>query len=406
MANSDKTIAIAGAGIAGLTLAIALAKFGFRVVVAEKQTVPSEYGAGLQISPNARRVLNMLGLDENFAANSFAPEAIDIYPHNAEKPINSVQLGAFASQRYNGIPYAVAHRADLLNCLYRAAKKFANIDMHFGVEDIDTTPAANGVSIILKDQRGTPYPVTARALIGADGVRSPTRINHVNGQAPKFTGYIAWRTLMPLTHLDAHLSTIHTSLFWGPDYHVVVYPLPHQQRANVALFTRHSRKNVSREDEIALDPNRISIKKNNILSAFLDSFYDQFTLWPLFGVNCETWYKGNIALIGDAAHAMLPFQAQGAAMGMEDAGLLAVLLAGEANNAKAFAQYQKLRKPRVDKVQQQSAKNGKIFHMRPPKAWARDFVVARQSPDAQLKRLDWIYAHDPFEGMLDKSNTA
>ncbi len=122
MANSTKTISIAGAGIAGLTLAIGLAKFGFRVVVAERQKSPSEFGAGLQISPNAQRVINALGLTNDFAANSFAPDAIDIYAHKRDTPLNSVQLGNFAANRYDGLTYAVAHRADLLNCLYRAAK--------------------------------------------------------------------------------------------------------------------------------------------------------------------------------------------------------------------------------------------------------------------------------------------
>lgn len=400
MPDIGKTISIAGAGISGLTLAIALAKFGFRVVVAERQSAPSEFGAGLQISPNARRVLNSLGLSDDFAANSFAPEAIDIYPHKHTRPINSVQLGDFATKRYQGVPYAVAHRADLLNCLYRAAKKFANIDMHFGIEEIDATQSADGVSILLKDQRGTPYPVTARAHIGADGVRSETRIKHFGGPKAQFTGYVAWRTLAPLSHIARHLPIDRTSLFWGPDYHVVLYPLPHQSQANIALFTRYSSRSVSRDEDLKLNPQRFSLKENSVLAPILDSVYDQFTPWPLFGVRCKNFYHKNMALIGDAAHAMLPFQAQGAAMGIEDAGLLAVLLATEPDNGKAFARYQALRKPRVDKVQDQSAQNGKIFHMRPPKAWARDFVVARQSPEAQLKRLDWIYAHDPFEGML------
>lgn len=400
MANSTKTISIAGAGIAGLTLAIALAKFGFRVVVAERQEAPSEFGAGLQISPNARRVLNALGLGEDFAANSFAPDAIDIYPHKRPTPINSVQLGDFATNRFDGVPYAVAHRADLLNCLYRAAKKFANIEIHFGVEDIDLTQADGGVSILLKDKSGVPFPVTARAHIGADGVRSDTRVKLLGGPKPKFTGYVAWRALADIDDVAQHLPMNHTSLFWGPDYHVVLYPLPHQGKVNIALFSTHKHKSIARDADIKLDPKRLSIIENKVLAPILDSLYDQFTPWPLFGVTCDHWYKNNIALIGDAAHAMLPFQAQGAAMGMEDAGLLAVLLAAEPDNAKAFAQYQTSRKPRVDKVQKQSAKNGKIFHMRPPKSWARDLVVARQSPDAQLKRLDWIYQHDPFEGML------
>jgi len=121
---AGRTIYIAGAGIAGMTLALALAKFGATVVVLERNPRVQEVGAGLQISPNARRVLNQLGLDKAITARSFEPQAIDVYPYRASRPVVSLELGAVMHQRY-GVPYAVMHRADLADALYRACKRFA-----------------------------------------------------------------------------------------------------------------------------------------------------------------------------------------------------------------------------------------------------------------------------------------
>src|SRR5690349_3365459 len=136
MASSGRTIYIAGAGIAGMTLALALAKFGATVVVAERNKQVQEVGAGLQISPNARRVLNQLGLDKAIAAKSFEPAGIDVVPFRAKRPLVTLQLGGIMRERY-GAPYVVMHRADLADILFRACKRFANIDMQFGVRNID-----------------------------------------------------------------------------------------------------------------------------------------------------------------------------------------------------------------------------------------------------------------------------
>ena len=132
----------------------------------------------------------------------------------------------------------------------------------------------------------------------------------------------------------------------------------------------------------------------------MESISEPWTAWPLFNVKTDTWFKGNVAILGDAAHAMLPFQAQGAAMSIEDAGLLATILASETNNAIAFGKWQNLRQPRANRVQDQSQRNGFVFHMSPPLSWARDAVVAGKTAEGHLERLDWIYAHDAFEGML------
>jgi salicylate hydroxylase len=393
----DKTISINGAGIAGLTLALALAKFGFRVVIAEQNPSISEFGAGLQISPNARRVLNACGLDRQISDHSFEPDGIDIYRHGKPEPLAKVTLGDFAKKRYENVPYAVMHRADLAQQLFLATKKFPNIEILFGVSDTEVEDTPDVVSVIIHRDNQPPFPITARAHIGADGVRSQTRIAHLGGHKPQFTGYVAWRAMADFAQLENDVSKHRTSLFWGPDYHLVLYPLAQREQFNIALFTEFS---LPLEDGDTPEVSNKSLRKNKTLPKIMESVSDHWTAWPLFEVKHQNWFKGNVAILGDAAHAMLPFQAQGAAMAIEDAGLLAAILASEPDNKVAFEKWQSLRQPRVQKVQETSQKNGKVFHMSPPTSWARDAVVSRLSAEGHLERLDWIYAHDPFEGML------
>ncbi|MFT6658913.1 FAD-dependent monooxygenase [Maritalea sp.] len=393
----DKTISINGAGIAGLTLALALAKFGFRVVIAEQHHEISQFGAGLQISPNARRVLNELGLDKALCAHSFEPEGIDIFRHGKPDPLSQVTLGQFAKDRYDGTPYAVMHRADLAQQLYKATKAFPNIEILFGATQTRVEDLGDAVSVIIERDGKPSYPLTARAHLGADGVRSVTRTDVLGGKPPQYTGYVAWRAMANIEQLSGILSTERTSLFWGPDYHMVVYPLQQRKQFNIVLVTEFS---LPLEDSDTPEISNKSLRKNNRLSSIMESISDPWTAWPLFGVKTNTWYKGNVAILGDAAHAMLPFQAQGAAMSIEDAGLLAAILASETDNATAFGKWQNLRQPRANKVQDQSQKNAFVFHMSPPLSWGRDAVVSAKSAQGHLERLDWIYAHDPFEGLV------
>src|SRR5215475_5582404 len=145
-----RTIYIAGAGIAGMTLALALAKFGATVIVLERNKRVQEVGAGIQLSPNARRVLNQLGLDKAITAKSFEPAGIDVVPFRAKKPLVTLELGQIMRERY-GVPYAVMHRADLADALFRACRRFANIDMLFGVRSFDAVTHARGLSIVVEE---------------------------------------------------------------------------------------------------------------------------------------------------------------------------------------------------------------------------------------------------------------
>lgn len=393
MAGQGRTIYIAGAGIAGLTLALALAKFGATVVVLEKRRRIDEFGAGLQISPNARRVLDRLGLDRALSSVGFEPEGIDIYPHGATRPLTTLRLGQAARDRF-GVPYAVFHRRDLIEVLHKACKRFANIDIVFGVNRFDVATHARGMTVLVDESGGRAREARPFALVGADGVRSTTRTGLLGGPDSVYSGYVGWRALLPLTALEGIAATDRTSLMYGPGFHAVIYPLPRHGNANVALFTREPEARAFAEPA----PHMPSFRKRLVLSqrlqALMAAIGDTWTHWPLSFVAARQWHAGPIGLIGDAAHAMLPFQAQGAAMAIEDAAILAPLLITEPDAETAFRRYEGLRQARTRRVARVSAANGRAFHLEWPLSLGRDAVIAMQGPLGHFRRLAWLYDYD------------
>lgn len=387
--RAPKHICIAGAGIAGLTLALALGKLGARVTVLERNDGIQEYGAGLQVSPNARHALNSLGLDAALETAGFEPEAIDLFPFRAQKPITSLILGDTVRQRY-GLPYIVMHRADLAQALFLACKRFANIDIRFGVKKFELKSFADRVEITYHGQTEPPQNITAAAFVGADGVHSHTRTSYLGGQAAVYSGYVAWRALLDINELAPDLSITRTSLLWGPRFHAVVYPLPHRGTINIALFAKETSAVAVGSDE---RPSTIDKSLQDPRFAKIIGLVKQWRQWPLSTVQTSRWHEGRVGLIGDAAHAMLPFQAQGAGMGIESAAMLAPLLMQHDDPATAFDIYKKQRLDRVTRVAKLSEKNGEIFHLRQPMSLARDIFVKTRGPKGHLPSLDWLYEY-------------
>ncbi|WDR03692.1 FAD-dependent monooxygenase [Devosia algicola] len=231
---------------------------------------------------------------------------------------------------------------------------------------------------------------TAFALIGADGVHSSTRTNLLAGPPAIYTGRTAWRALVPIPALRSYLDSEHTSVLLGPDFHLVAYPLHHRGQFNLALFVDTPIADVqSRRAPTLSGKSEPSARLSGIMTAVAK----QWGAWPLYTVEAPSWFNGNIGLVGDAAHAMEPFQAQGAAMAVEDAAVLAPLLVGEPDAASAFSKYQATRQPRVQRVMRTSHSNGQIFHMHWPWTIGRDQVMRIQGPRGHFRRLDWLYAH-------------
>lgn len=394
MSSSGKTIYIAGAGIAGMTLGLALAKFGATVIILERNKAIQEYGAGLQISPNARRVLNQLGLDKALSGVSFEPEGIDVYSFRARRPVTTLRLGKAMRERY-GAAYAVMHRGDLAETLFRACRRFGNLDIVFGVRSFDAVSHARGVSVSAEEADLRQRNARCFAFVGADGVNSLTRTRILAGPELVYRNRVAWRTLLPMDALAGMIATDRTSLLFGPGYHAVCYPLPHRNVFNIALFA------VEKPDRAfaPVPPKRPILPWTLLRSPQFDAIFEaagnSWGHWPLATVNAPRWHEGNIGLVGDAAHAMLPFQAQGAAMGIEDAAILAPLLMTEPTAESAFARYEAMRRARVEKVQKISVGNGRAFHMEWPLSLARNAVIGLQGPDGHFGRLDWLYGYDP-----------
>lgn len=384
MAAPGRHFIIIGAGIAGMTLALGLAKFGAKVSIIERHTDIEEFGAGIQLSPNARLILDRLGLGPALSEVSFEPEALDSYTLSRKAPVATMELGALMRQRF-GSSYAILHRADLAGVLHAACRRFANIDIHFGVSDWQMQDDVGGVTVhftVGSEKRA----LRGEALIGADGVHSKTRLTAVRGPQAVFGKRIAWRALVPMAKLEGVIAPNRLSVFFAQGFHLVCYPLPHRGQFNLALFTPGT-------DLKSLGQPTLK-KPGTKVGKILAASRDQWTPWALNTVTTDVWSRGRIGLIGDAAHAVVPFQAQGAAMGIEDAAVLAPLLMGTDQPELAFSHYAKRRQKRVKAVAALSAQNGRIFHMVWPFSWARNLVMATQGSRAHLKRLGWIYSYD------------
>ena len=390
MPGTGQVYFVAGAGIAGLTLALALAKFGAAVVVLERNAVISEFGAGLQVSPNARHVLDRLGLDSALTARSLEPAGIDLFPRLANSPLTTLALGPAMRSRF-GAPYVVMHRADLVETLYEAARRVSAINVLFGVRQWDVVSHTRGVTVSIDTAEGEARTSRGKAFIGADGVHSQTRRQVLEGPDARFGNRVAWRTLLSFDAVRDHLALDRVTVLFAPDHHVVCYPLPHRQQVNIALFARGPSGAAKTGTAPILPKGQPNSPR---LAALLAAAGNSWTAWPLYTVTTPVWHRGHIGLIGDAAHAMVPFQAQGAAMGIEDAAVLAPLLVDSDSAETAFARYAEVRQPRVGRVARTSLNNGRIFHLSWPMSLARDSVIAAQGPNAHLDRLSWLYGHD------------
>jgi salicylate hydroxylase len=393
---TSRTIFIAGAGIGGLTASLALAQQGFRVVIIEKAERLGEVGAGLQLSPNASRVLVGLGLQDRLAGRVVVPEAISLMSARGGGEIIRLPLGEAASQRA-GAPYWVMHRADLQAALQAAVNDQPDIELRLGCQFEDAAAHAKGLTIVQRSGMTRRHDL-ALALIGADGIWSTVR-NHLFPQVqPRFSGLIAWRGTLEATQLPREYASRRVQLWMGPNAHLVAYPISGGRQINIVVVVpgTWNRPGWSAPAD-----------GNELRSEFASPTWpgsarmmigavDGWRKFALFTVpDGFRWTDGAIALLGDAAHAMLPFAAQGAAMAIEDAAVLAKSLAGCDQSgpsiAAALQRYARLRRSRVARIQRTARGNGRIYHLTGPLALARDLAIRALGADRLLAWQNWIY---------------
>lgn len=396
---TSRTIIVAGAGIGGLTAALAIAAGGFDVVVVEKAERLEAAGAGLQLSPNASRVLIGLGLRDRLAATAITPDAIGIVSARRGE-LMRLPLGEAAALRA-GAPYWVMHRADLQAALLAQVTEHPGIALRLGCrfENFDDRvdgDRLNGVSVGLRDAGGL-CRVQALALIGADGVWSAVRRRLFPDVQPQATGLIAWRGTIDADRLPPQAMPQRVQLWMGPDAHLVAYPVSGGRQINMVAIAPGDLTNPgwSAPGEAADIQRRFSRQWPDTARMMIGAVAD-WKRWALFTMpDGGVWTKGAVALLGDASHAMLPFAAQGAGMAIEDAAVLAKCL-GQAGDpaldiSAALERYASLRRARVGRVQATARQSGRIYHLRGPMALARDLAIRAIGARRLHARQDWIY---------------
>jgi len=394
---ASRTIYIAGAGIGGLTASLALAARGFRVVILEKAERLEEVGAGLQLSPNASHVLVALGLQHRLTARAVTPDAISLMSARGGGEVARLPLGE-AATLHAGAPYWVLHRADLQAALQAEVNDHHDIELRLGCQFVDVAAHAKGLTVVARSGNSRQQEL-ALALIGADGIWSTVRQHLFPNVQPRFSGLIAWRGTLEATQLPREYAARRVQLWMGPNAHLVAYPISGARQINVVAVVpgTWNRPGWSAPG----DPNEL----RNIFASpswsgparMMLGAVDGWKKFALFTLpEGGDWTSDKIALLGDAVHAMLPFAAQGAGMAIEDAAVLAKCL-GEAaaengdGIAAALKRYAKLRRSRVMQVQRTARRNGTIYHLSGPAAFARDLAIKAMGPARMLARQDWIY---------------
>jgi salicylate hydroxylase len=388
--SEREPILIAGGGIGGLALALALASRGRPSIVLERQREFAAEGAGIQIGPNGVRALQALGVADALRPFVGEPQAIVVHAGASGRVLNQLPLGGWIAKRH-GAPYWVTHRGDLHRVLLDATGRNRLIGIRLGFEVASVEQDATHVAVT--NIEGAK--VTGGAIIGADGIWSAVRQALPGLPAPQFAGATATRTVIPVVQAG-RLAIPAVGLWLNPHAHVVHYPVRGARDIAVVVIAREHWQGHEWDAEA----------ERSTLLAQLRPFHASLTevlervptwrKWALYTLPpLPTWTDGRIALIGDAAHPMLPYLAQGGAFAMEDALTLAYSLATYPAIPEALNTYAATRRARADRAQAASLRQGRLYRLSPPLSRARD-VGLRLVPGTLIMRgLDWLYDWSP-----------
>jgi salicylate hydroxylase len=391
-------ILIAGAGIGGLTAALALAREGLAVELFDQADKLEETGAGIQLSPNATRVLTSLGLADRLQPAIVEPAAMRLRSGPSGRDIATLPLGTAARARY-GAPYWAIHRADLQNTLLDAIATEPRITLTLGAKINDFSLDAAGAHVTIArsgDDKARPGS-SGSALIGADGLWSHLRGLLGDDSEPRFAGRSAFRAVVPAAHVQDRDPVV--NLWIGTGGHLVHYPIRNGAVVNIVAVTADR----WRSPAWSADAHRDDVLRRFPASAWTPAARQiliapgHWQKWALYDrAPIAQWGRGPVTLLGDAAHPMLPFLAQGAAMAIEDAAVLAREIArSPGDRAAALRNSEAARGPRAARVQRAARRNDFRYHLHQPAAYLRDAVLRALGGERLLAQYDWVYRWSP-----------
>ena len=386
-------VLIAGAGIGGLTAALAIARQGLPVILFDQAERLEEAGAGIQLSPNATRVLIALGVADRIEPAVVVPEVVRLRAGGSARDIAIMPLGTEVARRHSA-PYWVVHRADLQRALLAAVENDALVTLKLGARIDGFVPGPQGVTaeVSCREETGEHH---GRLLIGADGLWSLLRESLGADTGPRFAGRTAWRALAPSDTLPPSLRGQEVHLWIGPGGHLVHYPVRGGTTVNIVAVTSDDWQ--STQWTTAADGGEVLSRFSPRLWASeareLLAAPRRWQKWALYDrAPSANWGRGPVTLLGDAAHPMLPFLAQGAAMAVEDAFVVAAALARFADDpARALRDYERQRQPRTARVQRAARRNDLVYHLGGLTARVRDAALAALGGRRLLAQYDWIY---------------
>lgn len=397
MDTVKNSILIVGGGIGGLAAALACAQRGAQAHVIERAHAFSEVGAGIQMGPNVTRTLFSWGLEKALREVVFSPERLQVRDVQTGRSLGVLRLGQRSLTTY-GAPYFTVHRADLHQVLLQqvlnegAARLSLQAEVDLIREEVDQlTVQGRGLSTAILETLQT------EALVGADGLWSTTRQHITDNASPRVTGLLAYRALVPMHSLPESLRTQDVMVWVGPKVHAVLYPVRRGEYLNLVVIVRGQAPESLEDWDHAGNKQELNgamgfahAELKNVLEAV-----EAWRLWPLCDRppvrGPQDMAKGRIALLGDAAHPMRPFLAQGAGMAIEDADTLAACWAmSELPIEDRWRLYAQKRWARNAKVQQRSIRNGEIFHSEGMLRWGRD--LAMKALGETVMDVPWLYA--------------
>jgi salicylate hydroxylase len=381
---------VAGAGVGGLAAALALARRGWSVTLVERRTGFSEVGAGIQISPNASRILIDLGLGPALRRAASEPPRVVVRALRSGRRIGEVALAPFMRERF-GAPYYVIHRADLQTLLLDAVRGQPNVTFLLGRAVTGASEEPGQAQVAIEKAGGVWETLAADLVVGADGLWSKLRAALGDARAPQYQGFAAWRATMPRAEAPAEFSAEETGLWLGRSGHVVHYPVAGGRLLNIVAVERRAEPvegwaTPGARDELLKSLGDAARPLRDLLGA-----PREWLLWSLFDLPATRMAKGRLALLGDAAHPVLPFLAQGGALAIEDAAVLGQALAQAPDVPAALARYARARLSRARRVQAAARRNGRAYHAGGVPAFIRDRIMAGLGPEGMAGRYAWLY---------------